>query len=556
MSNIIPPMVSSSPPPMDDTMEDDEDDEFGDFAVADDLTFNTTDGPQTPAKSPAISNTFWEENVKQVTIQSGHENAEENDSKSKHNGICNGNPELDVGTTDEEEEDGEKKEVGRVVVGQDNTSQDSIISGATDSGLCSASQNSEGASPSPIVPELTGEGSIVPELSGDREESSGSDETLVRSVDTELESKRMFNLVDADVRSSNITAADDKGKIECSSDDFEQFSDFQSINEITQTFRTDSDSLREVVDTNLCREGKDVGISKHLPQDSSDVDEFGDFESVGVTEEFAVFESPITDQPTTSWATVTQPISVCDDQDIDNNDDFDDFETAEVHCAPMGYVGLNQGELLQKLQLLVNTLFPLASGLSLVEVNVPPLAENLAAVWLKLRDVETSHALTYQWSGSSSNKSLLMALGIDSRNILFGPRWNTSVPRFAANLGFSPLEPVRASRSSPTPLEPAKELHHIQHSEQPSTSSATEETLVPAAQFDWNSSGLVNPLDSPETPTSNALVQQILASSQSAPAARSRQGLSPEAVKVLDEIPDLSFLKAKLLMFPVRGTSP
>jgi hypothetical protein len=44
---------------------------------------------------------------------------------------------------------------------------------------------------------------------------------------------------------------------------------------------------------------------------------------------------------------------------------------------------------------------------------------------------------------------------------LFGPRWNTSVPRFAANLGFSPLEPMRASQSSPTPLEPAKELPQV-----------------------------------------------------------------------------------------------
>jgi len=41
---------------------------------------------------------------------------------------------------------------------------------------------------------------------------------------------------------------------------------------------------------------------------------------------------------------------------------------------------------------------------------------------------------------------------------LFGPRWNSSVPRFAANLGFSPLEPMQASHSSVTPQEPAKEL--------------------------------------------------------------------------------------------------
>lgn len=35
---------------------------------------------------------------------------------------------------------------------------------------------------------------------------------------------------------------------------------------------------------------------------------------------------------------------------------------------------------------------------------------------------------------------------------LFGPRWNNSVPRFAANLGFSPLEPVRASETHKAPL--------------------------------------------------------------------------------------------------------
>jgi hypothetical protein len=30
--------------------------------------------------------------------------------------------------------------------------------------------------------------------------------------------------------------------------------------------------------------------------------------------------------------------------------------------------------------------------------------------------------------------------------------------------------------------------------------------------------------------------------------------LSPEAVTVLEELPDLSFLQAKLLMFPVQRT--
>lgn len=51
------------------------------------------------------------------------------------------------------------------------------------------------------------------------------------------------------------------------------------------------------------------------------------------------------------------------------------------------------------------------------------------------------------------------------------------MPRFAANLGFSPLEPMKPSAVSGSS----------------SNSSATNE--IPAAQFDWNSSGLTNPLD-------------------------------------------------------------
>lgn len=34
---------------------------------------------------------------------------------------------------------------------------------------------------------------------------------------------------------------------------------------------------------------------------------------------------------------------------------------------------------------------------------------------------------------------------------LFGPRWSSEVPRFASNLGFSPLVPQKASSSNDTP---------------------------------------------------------------------------------------------------------
>ena len=53
-----------------------------------------------------------------------------------------------------------------------------------------------------------------------------------------------------------------------------------------------------------------------------------------------------------------------------------------------------------------------------MDVDVSMLDESLTGLWLKLKDVEASHALSYQWAGSSANKCLLMALGIDSRNIV------------------------------------------------------------------------------------------------------------------------------------------
>lgn len=37
---------------------------------------------------------------------------------------------------------------------------------------------------------------------------------------------------------------------------------------------------------------------------------------------------------------------------------------------------------------------------------------------------------------------------------LFGQRWNANMPRFAANLGQSPLEPVRADMLAPSSSSP------------------------------------------------------------------------------------------------------
>ena len=159
----------------------------------------------------------------------------------------------------------EKKDFGRVV---DEMIQDSIVSGATDSGLCSASQNSDGVLPPPVGQEMC------------------SDETLVISVSTDVEPQRVCGVT------------------------------------VAEAFQTDAKYGR-----------------KCMTEDADDGDDFGGFVDGVMIEEFAVFESPLADGPTGSWAAVTRPVPAA----IDDYD-FDDFETAEFQCAPVNCVGFDDGK--------------------------------------------------------------------------------------------------------------------------------------------------------------------------------------------------------------------
>jgi hypothetical protein len=159
----------------------------------------------------------------------------------------------------------ETKDCGRVV---DDMRQDSIVSGTTDSGLCSANQNSDGVSPSPVGPEVC------------------SDETLVSSVSTDVEPQRVCGVT------------------------------------VAEAFQTDAQYGRG-----------------HMTHDADDDDDFGDFTNGVMVEEFAVFESPVVDGPTGSWAAVTRPVPAA----IDDYE-FDDFETAEFQCAPVNCVSFDDGK--------------------------------------------------------------------------------------------------------------------------------------------------------------------------------------------------------------------
>lgn len=68
---------------------------------------------------------------------------------------------------------------------------------------------------------------------------------------------------------------------------------------------------------------------------------------------------------------------------------------------------------------------------------------------------------------------------------------SSSMPRFAANMSFNPIEPTKPSTS--TQSSTFKSSTETKSTILQPTKVLTE--IVPEAEFDWNSSGLVNPLD-------------------------------------------------------------
>ncbi|KFP45735.1 Aftiphilin [Chlamydotis macqueenii] len=237
------------------------------------------------------------------------------------------------------------------------------------------------------------------------------------------------------------------------------------------------------------------------------------------------------------------------------------------------------------------------------EETLPNTGE-LMDVWTELQDIHDAYGLRYQWGGSHSNKKLLCSLGIDTRNILFtgNKKQPVIVPMYAAGLGM--LEPTKEPLK---PISAAEKIASIGQTPPVSpemntcTSDQFQESLPPV-QFDWSSSGLTNPLDAsggstllnldffgpvddssssstttipgvdPELyelttsklETSNAsnrvtdafarLMSTVEKASTSTRKPKKEEHLSEEAAKVISSLPDLTFMHAKVLMFPATLT--
>ncbi|CDQ60542.1 unnamed protein product [Oncorhynchus mykiss] len=228
-------------------------------------------------------------------------------------------------------------------------------------------------------------------------------------------------------------------------------------------------------------------------------------------------------------------------------------------------------------------------------------------LWRQLLDIHEAFGLRHQWGGSHSNKTLLCSLGIDIRNILFTgqKKQPVIVPMYAASLGMlePTKEPVKPISAAEMITSIAQQVPPVAPAEIISTSPPdTAQEVLPPVQFDWSSSGLTNPLDAsggssllnldffgpvedsgPSSSTSipgvdpelyelttakldpsgsgtrvadafARLMSTMEKTSTSTRKPRKEENLSEETLKVIAGLPDLSFMQAKVLMFPTTLT--
>lgn len=178
--------------------------------------------------------------------------------------------------------------------------------------------------------------------------------------------------------------------------------------------------------------------------------------------------------------------------------------------------------------------------------------ENSLALWRHLQEIHGSHGLKFKWAGSHSNRILLDCLGI--RNILFtgDKQLPVIVPMFAAGLGM--LEPTKESQKSPaspalSPSAPV-ESGNILCTQVASSLAISIDGVDPeiyeltTAKIENNTTGRSI------TDAFTKLMESMEKTRTTARRPEKDEKISEEAAKVISLLPDLSFMQARVLMFP------
>ncbi|XP_064104854.1 aftiphilin-like isoform X3 [Macrobrachium nipponense] len=345
--------------------------------------------------------------------------------------------------------------------------------------------------------------------------------------------------------------------------------------------------------------------------EDENTDEFGDFAQVEPGNSFGKFASS---EGQVFEKGVTNENALQDDEDEfgdftsqQNVENQSDFRVPWHEHATS--TSAKDNPVLRKLESLMLKWIPREPLTSTSETQenriVPTLFQSVeddAFVWRQLENLEASAALTLSWGNTQAQTLYLSSVNVDARNIvsktamitLFGQKWSSSVPLFAQTLSFSPLTPAKptengctldgGNRGSVSPpilssgITPKFSAGFRKDENQVEITSDNEnapEEQIPPAKFDWTSSGLTNPLEGPGLereflsegeekgtigrikgpPAPSPLVQQILGSGMNSTqsAATPLQSLSSEIRELVENLPNIGFMRSRVLMFPIRG---
>ncbi|GIY37558.1 aftiphilin [Caerostris darwini] len=367
----------------------------------------------------------------------------------------------------------------------------------------------------------------------------------------------------------------------------EEFSTFQAPDVSAPSEPNELDDFQSSTKTFINKDSSNVEIKKNEDKkiceksvlQDSECEEFDDFQAcpeiVPSEPGFADFETQSFDQKEDS--------EFADFESASFNTAFS--ETFQNSLAPSSSIS-NQEKSVDKLSTVMNTIFPLKENdSSAADVSYVPESEVLEQcnksrrLWEKLHEVEQAPGMRFQWGVSHSFQQLLRSVNVDYHSILR----TSSVPIFASSLSL--LEPVKGQTNS------------VSHDSEDTIQSPKDP--IPPVEFDWNSSGLINPLDSgqaasilmdlsfltssesvtssslgnnsfenellkpspvpscPENSNTNCILEELLSknvcSIPNSKTAHRQSNLSEEANNVLDQLPDLSFMRAKVLMFPISS---
>ncbi|KAJ0173609.1 hypothetical protein K1T71_010758 [Dendrolimus kikuchii] len=228
--------------------------------------------------------------------------------------------------------------------------------------------------------------------------------------------------------------------------DFEDFDDFQFS--------------RPEIDSNIVIDNCDNPWDKRIDEDTEFSDFTANFDHIANNEVEQIATGVFSN---TLAYNVEEHLQEQVSQNVDDDDDFgdfDDFKSSNVKATNLNISSEDQidiydqvpvlnlevsdkgHQILDSVNQVLNSIFPedIIEPDSEFECKLDSL---LSETWGHLMETDVRQPYIINWNNSLGQKTLLRALSIDSRNILFGPKWSHNMPKYAVTLSSAPLQPQK-----------------------------------------------------------------------------------------------------------------